>query len=397
MRASGKEGYGMDFKLNEEQRMLIETLSSTGKREDFKKLAVEVDRSGEFPAHLMKKYAGMGLLGMTLSPEYGGGGQPGIDAVLAIEQLAKFSPAIAAPVFESNVGPVRVIDTFGTEEQKRKILPGVCKGELSVSVCMTEPEAGSDLTSLKTKAVEDGDWYRLNGRKVFISGGGEASHYLVYCRFGDVPGPKGIGGLILEKGTPGFTFGKQEDLMGLRGMPSCDLIFDDVKVPKKNVVVKAGEFRNLMTTFDLERCGNASMCLGVAGGALEEAKAYALERKAFGRPICEFQDIQFRIVSMAMKLDAARLLVYRAATGAGGGFPSMYESAMAKCYANEMVAEVTSSAMQIFGGYGYSKEFAVERMHRDGLAWRVAGGTVQMLRITMASLLFGRRFDQRGT
>jgi len=385
----------MDFKLNEEQRMLIETLSSTGKREDFKKLAVEVDRSGEFPAHLMKKYAGMGLLGMTLSPEYGGGGQPGIDAVLAIEQLAKFSPAIAAPVFESNVGPVRVIDTFGTEEQKRKILPGVCKGELSVSVCMTEPEAGSDLTSLKTKAVEDGDWYRLNGRKVFISGGGEASHYLVYCRFGDLPGPKGIGGLILEKGTSGFTFGKQEDLMGLRGMPSCDLIFDDVKVPKKNIVVKAGEFRNLMTTFDLERCGNASMCLGVAGGALEEAKAYALERNAFGRPICEFQDIQFRIVSMAMKLDAARLLVYRAATGAGGGFPSMYESAMAKCYANEMVAEVTSAAMQIFGGYGYSKEFPVERMHRDGLAWRVAGGTVQMLRITMASLLFGRRFDQR--
>jgi alkylation response protein AidB-like acyl-CoA dehydrogenase len=387
----------MDFRLSEEQRMLIETLSSTGKREDFKKLAVEVDRSGEFPAHLLKKYAGMGLLGMTLSPEYGGGGQPGIDAVLAIEQLAKFSPAIAAPVFESNVGPVRVIDTFGTEEQKRKIIPGVCKGELSVSVSMTEPEAGSDLTSLKTKAVEDGDWYRINGRKVFISGGGEASHYLVYCRFGDIPGPKGIGGLILEKGTPGFTFGKQEDLMGLRGMPSCDLIFEDVKVPKKNVVVKAGEFRKLMTTFDLERCGNASMCLGVAGGALEEAKAYAVERKAFGRPICEFQDIQFRIVSMAMKLDAARLLVYRAATGAGGGFPSMYESAMAKCYSNEMVAEVTSAAMQIFGGYGYSKEFPLERMHRDGLAWRVAGGTVQMLRITMASLLFGRRFDQRGT
>jgi butyryl-CoA dehydrogenase len=150
-----------------------------------------------------------------------------------------------------------------------------------------------------------------------------------------------------------------------------------------------------MTTFDLERCGNASMCLGVAGGALEAAKEYALERKTFGRPICEFQDIQFRIVSMAMRLDAARLLVYRAATGAGGGFPSMYESAMAKCYANEMVAEVTSTAMQIFGGYGYSKEFPVERMHRDGLAWRVAGGTVQMLRITMASLLFGRRFDQR--
>ena len=385
----------MDFELNEEQRMLVDTVSALGRREDFRKLAAEIDRSGEFPRHLMRMYAELGLLGMALSPEYGGGGQPGINAILAIEELAKFSPTIAAPVFESNIGPVKVIDTFGSDGQKGAIIPGVCKGELSVSVCMTEPEAGSDLTSLSTKVVEDGDVYSLNGRKVFISGGGEASHYLVYCRFGDVPGPRGIGAVMIEKGTPGFTFGKQEVLMGLRGMPSCDLIFEDVKVPKEHVVVKAGEFRNLMTTFDLERCGNAAMCLGVAGGALEEAKAYAAERKAFGRPICEFQDIQFLIVDMAMKLDAARLLVYRAASGAGRGFPSMYESAMAKCFANEMAAEVSSTAMQVFGGYGYSKEFPVERMHRDALAWRVAGGTVQMLRITMASILFGRRFNQR--
>jgi butyryl-CoA dehydrogenase len=201
--------------------------------------------------------------------------------------------------------------------------------------------------------------------------------------------------VIVEKGTPGFSFGKQEEFMGLRGMPSCDLIFEDVKVPKDNVVVNAGGFRNLMTTFDLERCGNAAMCLGIAGGAVEEAKAYATERKAFGRPICEFQDIQFTIVDMATRLDAARMLVYRAATGAGRGFPSMYESAMAKCFANEMVAEVTSVAMQVFGGYGYSREFPVERMHRDALAWRVAGGTAQMLKITMASILFARRFNQR--
>ena len=385
----------MDFDLNEEQRMLVDMLRTMGKREDFKKLAVEIDRTGEFPAHLMKKYADLGLLGMTLSPEYGGGGQPGTNAILAIEELAKFGSMIATPVFESNIGPVRVIDTFGTQEQKSAIIPGVCKGELSVSVSMTEPEAGSDLTSLSTRLVEDEDGYVLNGRKVFISGGGEASHYLVYCRFGDTPGYKGIGGVILEKGTPGFTFGKQEEFMGLRGMPSCDLIFEDVKVPKEDVVIKAGGFRDLMTTFDLERCGNAAMCLGVAGGALEEAKAYAIERKAFGRPICEFQDIQFMIVNMATKLDAARLLVYRAATGAGRGFPSMYESAMGKCFANEMAVEVTNAAMQVFGGYGYSKEFPVERMHRDALAWRVAGGTVQMLRITMASILFARRFDQR--
>jgi alkylation response protein AidB-like acyl-CoA dehydrogenase len=375
--------------------MLVDMLRTMGKQESFKKLAVEIDKTGEYPTHLVKKYADLGLLGMTLAPEYGGGGQPATNAILAVEELAKFSPIIATPVFESNIGPVRAVDTLGTDEQRRTIIPGVCKGELSVSVCMTEPEAGSDLTSLSTKAVEDGDGYLLNGRKTFISGGGEASHYFVYCRFGDLPGYKGVGAVIVEKESPGFTFGKQEEFMGLRGMPSCDLIFEDVRIPRKNVVIGAGEFRNLMTTFDLERCGNAAMCLGVAGGALEEAKAYALERQAFGRPICEFQDIQFMIVDMAVKLDAARLLVYRAVAGAGRGFPSMYESAMGKCFANQMAVEVTNAAMQVFGGYGYSKEFPVERMHRDALAWRVAGGTAQMLKITMASILFGRRFNQR--
>jgi len=385
----------MDFNLNDEQQMLVDMLRKMGQREKFKELAVEIDRTGEFPRHLMAKYAELGLLGMTLSPEYGGGGHPGINAILALEELAKFSPMIAAPVFESTVGPVKVINNFGTEEQKRAIIPGVCKGELSVSVSMTEPGAGSDLVSLSTKLTPDGDDYILNGRKAFITGGGEASHYFVYCRFGDKPGYGGIGGVLVEKGAPGFSFGRQEEFMGLRGMPSCDLIFEDVHVPKENVVIRQGQFRELMTTFDLERCGNAAMCLGVAGGAVEEARRYATERSAFGRPICEFQDIQFKIVNMAMKLDAARLMVYRAALGAGRGFPSMYESAMGKCFANEMVVEVTDEAMLVFGGYGYSREFPVERMHRDALAWRVAGGTVQMLRITLASLLFARRFDQK--
>lgn len=384
----------MDFNLDKEQQMLVDTIRKMGRQENFRQLAVEIDETAEFPHHLLEKYAELGFLGMTLSEEYGGGGQPGINAILAIEELAKFSPMVAAPVFESNIGPVRVIDLFGSDEQKQRILPGVCRGDNSVSVCMTEPGAGSDLTSLRSKLVPDGDGYILNGTKAFITGGGYASHYLVYARFGDTPGYKGIGGVIVEKGAEGFSFGKQEEYMGLRGMPSCDLVFEDVRVPKENVVIEEGAFSKLMSVFDLERCGNAAMGLGVAGGALEEAKQYAMERKAFDRPICEFQDVQNRIVNMAMKLDAARLLVYRAALGAGRGFPSMYESAMGKCYSNEMVAEVTDEAMQIFGGYGYSREFPVERMHRDALAWRVAGGTVQMLRITMASILFARRFKQ---
>jgi len=385
----------MDFSFSKEQQMLIDTLRTMGNRENFKELAAQVDKTGEFPYHLLKKYAELGLLGMTLSPEHGGGGRPAIEAIITIEELAKFSPMIAAPVFESNVGPVRAIDIFGTQEQKKSIIPGVCKGERSVSVSMTEPEAGSDLTSLSTTAIDRGDTYILNGRKTFITGGGYASHYLVYSRFDNIPGYKGIGGLLVEKDSAGFTFGRQEEFMGLRGMPSCDLIFEDVEVPKKNVVVQPGDFRNLMMTFDIERCGNAAMCLGVAGGALEEAKAYVQQREAFGRPICEFQAVQFPIVDMAMQLDAARLLVYRAATGAGQGLPSMYESSMAKCFANEMVIDVTNAAMEAFGGYGYSTEFPAERMLRDGRAWRVAGGTMNMLKITIASLLFGRRFDQR--
>jgi alkylation response protein AidB-like acyl-CoA dehydrogenase len=385
----------MDFNLSEEQLILIETLRKMGERENFRELAAEVDKTAEFPHHLMKKFAELGLLGMSLSPEYGGGGQPSINAILAIEELAKFSPMIAASVFESNVGPVRVIDHFGTEEQKKKIIGGVCRGELSVSVCMTEPEAGSDLTSLTTHVEDKGDYLLLNGRKTFITGGGYASHYLVYTRFGDLKGYKGIGAVIAENGMPGFSFGKQEEFMGLRGMPSCDLIFEDVKIPKENLVLNQGEFKNLMLTFDIERCGNAAMCLGVAGGAVEEAKKYAQERTAFGRPICEFQAIQFMIADMTMQLDAARLLVYRAATGAGKGLPSIYEASLAKCFANEMVIDVTNKAMEVFGGYGYSREFPIERMVRDGRAWCVAGGTIQMLRITLASMIFGRRFDQR--
>lgn len=385
----------MDFKLTEEQQLLVSTLREMGEKENFKDLAAKVDKTGEFPWELMTRYADMGLLGMTLSTEYGGQDQGALTAVLAIEELAKFSPMMAAPVFESNVGPVRVVDMFGTPEQKEKIVKGVTSGNLSVSVCMTEPEAGCDLTNLCTTVVPDGEDYILNGRKVFITGGGEASHYLVYTRFGDVTGYKGIGAVLAEKGMEGFTFGPQEDLMGLRGMPSCDLIFEDVRIPKENVVLQQGEFKNLMMTFDIERCGNAAMCLGVAGGALEEARQYATQRECFGRPICEFQDIQFKIVDMATRLDAARLLVYRAAEGAGGGLPSIYEASMAKLFANEMVVDVTSTAAQVFGGYGYSKEFPVERMVRDARAWWVAGGTTSMLRTTLASVLFARRFDQR--
>ncbi len=385
----------MNFTLSEEQQMLVAMIRDLGEKEKFRELAKKVDETCEFPMHLLPLYANLGLLGMTLSPEYGGGGQPLINAVLAIEELAKFSPMIAAPVFESSVGPIKAVDILGTETQKQKLIPGACSGKYSVSAAMTEPEAGSDLTSLTSNAIENGNYYVLNGRKCFITGGGHASHYLVYTRFNQTKGYKGIGCLIAEKGMEGFSFGKQEKFMGLHGMPSCDLIFEDVRIPKENLILKPGEFNRLMATFHIERCGNAAMCLGIAGSALEEARKYASERTAFGKPICEFQAIQFMIADMAMKLDAARLLVYRAAENAGGDLPSIYEASLAKAYANEMVIEVTNLAMQIFGGYGYSSEFPIERMYRDAKAWGVAGGTIQMLKIGIAGILFGKRFNQR--
>jgi len=385
----------MDFKLTREQTMMIDSIKNMARKEKFKELAVEIEEGCKFPEYLVPKFAEMGLLGMCLSNQYGGSGEDTLTAILAIEELAKYSSIIATPVFESNVGPVRVIDMFGTSKQKEEIIPAVCNGEYSVSVSMTEPDGGSDLTALKTNLLDQGDHYVLNGKKCFISGGGHASHYLVYSRFNEIPGPKGIGAVILKKGTEGFTFGKQEQFMGLRGMPSCDLYFDDVIIPKSDVVIEAGNFGKLMLSFDIERCGNAAMCLGIAGGAFEAAKAYAQLRTAFDRPIYEFQAIQFLIADMAIQLDAARLLVYRASQNASQGLPSMYETCMGKCFANEMVKDVTDKAMQVFGGYGYSKELQIERMVRDARAWGLAGGTLQMQRIAIASAIFGRRFNQR--
>jgi butyryl-CoA dehydrogenase len=264
-----------------------------------------------------------------------------------------------------------------------------------ISVGMTEPEAGSALTDLNTGAVLDGDHYVVNGMKCFVTGGGEADVYVTYVRLSEQKGAKGIGGLIIEKGTPGFSFGKQEQFMGFRGTPSCDLIFEDCHVPKENLVVRKGEFRKLMTAFNLERCGNAAMCLGIAQGALEEAMSYSQQRKQWGKEICKFQAIQFMLADMALKVEAARLLIYRATVNAATGLPVPLEANLAKCFANQMVREVTGRALQVHGGYGYSKDYPIERMFRDGWGWGIAGGTIEMQKITIASLLLNRRFDQR--
>jgi len=385
----------MDFQLNEEQLMLKKLAHDLAEKEFRPKAAEWESKAEHMTEEDIKKLADLGLLGLPISVKYGGQGRTAFEALLAIEELARVSIIAAGPVFESSVGPVRVIEQFGTEEQKQRYIPAVCRGECLIAVGMTEPEAGSALTDLSTRAVLKGDHYVVNGMKRFISGGGRSDVYVVYVRLSDQKGAKGIGGLLIEKGTPGFSFGKQEQFMGMRGMPSCDLIFEDCHVPKDNLVIKEGDFRKLMTAFDLERCGNATMCLGIAQGALEEALSYSQQRKQWGKEICEFQAVQFMLADMALKVDASRLLIYRAAVNAAAGLPIPLEANMAKSFANQMAREVTGMALQIHGGYGYSKDYPVERMMRDAWGWGLAGGTLEIQKITMASMLLHRRFDQR--
>ncbi len=385
----------MDFQLTEEQMMLKKMVHDLAEKE-FRPRAAEWEaRAEHMPISYLKKLSELGLLGLCLPVQYGGQGRSAFEAVLAIEELARISSVSASPVFESNVGPVKVIEQFGTEEQKLKYMPPVCRGESLISIGMTEPEAGSALTDLSTRAMLDGDHYVVNGQKRFCTGGGESDAYMVYVRLSEQKGAKGIGGLVIEKGTPGFTFGKQEQLMGLRGMPSCDLIFDNCKVPRENLVVKEGDFRKLMLAFDLERCGNATMCLGIAQGALEEALAYAQSRRQWGKEICEFQAIQLMLADMALRVEAARLLIYRATVNASTGLPVPLEANLAKCFANQMAREVTGMALQVHGGYGYSKDYPVERMMRDAWGWGLAGGTIEIQKVAIASMLLRRRFDQR--
>ena len=385
----------MDFQLNEEQRIFKKTVHDFADQRMAPLVPTWEEKGSFVETDLLSQYAEIGLLGITLPEEYGGSGLAAFDAVLAIEELARVSPIAAMPVFETSVGPIRVVELFGTEDQKKRFIPPACTGEKLMAVAMTEPEVGSALTDLQTRAVLKGEHYIINGQKRFISGGGHSDLYMVYVRLSETKGAKGIGGIVVEKGRSGFTFGKQETFLGLHGMPSCDLIFEDCLVPKENLVVPEGGFAKLMQAFDVERCGNATMSLGIAWGALEASKKYSQERKAFGKPICEFQAVQFLLADMAMKVEAARLLIYRAAVNAGQGLPSVFESSIAKCFANEIGKEVTDMALQVFGGYGYSKEYPIERMLRDSRGWPVAGGTVQIQRINIAGAMLGRRFSQR--
>ena len=385
----------MDFQLSEEQKELKETVRRYA-RERLTPIAEEIEQSGEPPSsELVREFAQMGYLGINIPEELGGQGLSNLDALIVVEELGRVSSAVAFPVFESCVGPVRAIEKFASRELAEEVVPAVCAGEKVIAIAMSEPAAGSALTDLKTRADVQGDEVVLSGTKRWCSGGGHADGYLVYCRFTDQPGAKSIGAVYVEKGTPGLSFGRPEHLMGFRGVPSSDLYFDNVRVPMKNVVLPAGGFGKLMAAFDLERCGNATMALAQAAAALADVSEYVQEREQFGKPIIDFQAVQLKLAEMKMQVEASRLLIWRAAVDAEQGFPSISASSVAKCFANEIARTVTGNALQLMGGYGYSKEYPMERRFRDAWGWGIAGGAIDIQKINIASAMIGRRFNQR--
>jgi len=386
----------MDFSLSEDQRALQESVRKFATSE-LSDIAVEVEKSGESPGPgVMKKFADMGYLGVNLPTELGGQGLGHLEAVIVMEEIAKISSPLAFPVFESSFGPLLAVVHFAPDELKQRIVPQVCAGEMIVAVAMSEPNAGTALTDLTTKAEAVGDEIVITGNKRWCSGAGHSGAYVVYCRMSDAPGAHGIGAVLVEKDRAGVSFGKPEFHMGLRGVQSADIFFDNVRVPAGNQIVPAGGFKQLMEAFDLERCGNTTMSLAIAQSALDYVLEYVQERHQFGKPIVDFQAVQLHLAEMKMKCDAARLLLYRAITNASTGLPTVGESSIAKCYANEIARDVTGKAVQLMGGYGFSTEYPIEQKMRDAWAWGIAGGTIDIQKVNIAASMVGRRFSQRG-
>lgn len=316
-----------------------------------------------------------------------------MDALVVIEELGKECQIAAFQVFEANTGPARVIDLFGTAEQKSRFLPPIIAGEVTLAVSISEPDAGSAATDLTTSARLDGDEYVINGTKRWCSGGGHAEQYLVYARIDGEPGARGIGALVVDGDSPGLTFGPQERLLGFHGIPSADMFFDDVRVPADNLIVKG--FKQLFTAFSIERLGNSTMSLAIGQACLDRTARYIQDRRQFGKPIVEFQSVQTTFADMVLQVEATRLLVLRAATKAGRGAPASLEASIAKCFANEMAKRVSDLAMGLHGGYGYSEEYGIERYHRDAHGWALGGGTPTIQRTRVVSEYLGRSFNQR--
>ena len=381
----------MNFTLSKEHEM-ARTLFREFAEKEVKPLAQEVDETEHFPRETVEKMAKNGFLGIPVPKEYGGQGCDPLAYAMCVEELSKVCGTTGVIVSAHTSLCCDPIQTYGTEEQKQKYLVPLAKGEKLGAFGLTEPGAGTDAQGQQTKAVLDGDEWVLNGTKIFITNGKEADVYVVIAVTGTVEKrgrmQKEISAFIVEKGTPGFTFGTKEKKMGIRGSATYELIFTDCRIPKENLLGKQGEgFKIAMHTLDGGRIGIAAQALGLAEGALERTVEYVKERKQFGRSIGQFQNTQFQLADMATKVQAAQMMVYRAAVAKGTQKEYGYEAAMAKLYAAEVAMEVTTKAVQLHGGYGYIREYDVERMMRDAKITEIYEGTSEVQRMVISSNL----------
>ena len=378
----------MDFELSPDQKMVREEVRKFAEKE-LEPVAPEVDRSGEFPWGNIKKLASMGLLGMIIPEEYGGAGLDFVSLAIAVEELSRCCASTGIIVAVTNSLAAYPILAFGTEEQKRRYLPRLAQGEMIGAFALTEAAAGSDPVSIETTAVLDGNHYVLNGTKRFITNGTEAGVYLVFAYTNRELRHKGISAFLVDRDTPGFSVGKHEDLLGIRATGNCELYFEDVRIPRESLLGEEGQgFKIAMNVFDTSRVDVAAQAVGIAQGALDAAVKYAKERVQFGKPIAEFQMIQTMIADMATRIEAARWLTYRAASLKDRGVGRISrESSMAKLFASQTAVECTRMAIQVFGGYGYTRDYPVERMYRDAKITEIYEGTSEIQRIVIARSL----------
>ena len=360
--------------------------------------AAEVDRSEEYPWDTVAKLTESGFMGMTIPPEHGGLGLGYLDAVLVIEQLAQACGVTARIVVEANMGAIGAIMKFGNEAQRARAAALVLAGD-KPAICITEPEAGSAATEMRTTAVRQGDRYLLNGAKHWITGGGVSRLHLIFARVVEDDEFLGIGGFIAVAGEDkGLKVGRREPAMGLRGIPETEMVFEDLEIPAEMALIPPEGLRRgfagLMRAYNSQRVGAATVALGIAEGAFDLAVAYAKTRRQFGRPIAEFQGLQWMLADMSIGIAAAQALVYKAAAGAGDGFPDMRDAAQAKILASETAIRVTNDALQIHGAAGYSRNLPLERMVRDARMFTIGGGTAQVLRTQVASSLLDMKLPQ---
>ncbi|MBI6871766.1 acyl-CoA dehydrogenase [Clostridium aciditolerans] len=378
----------MNFEPTKEQELVRQMVREFAEKE-VKPIASEIDRTEEFPMENVKKMAKYGMMGIPFSKEYGGAGGDTQSYIMAVEELSKVCATTGVILSAHTSLCASLINEFGTEEQKRKYLVPLAKGEKLGAFGLTEPNAGTDAAGQQSVAVLEGDHYVLNGSKIFITNGGKADIFVVFAMTDRSKGVKGISGFIIEKGFPGFSIGKVEDKMGIRASSTTELIFEDCIVPAENLVGKEGKgFGIAMKSLDGGRIGIAAQALGIAEGAFEEAKNYMKERKQFGKSLDKFQGLSWIMADMDVAIESARHLVYLAAWKKDNKLPYSVDAARAKLHAANVAMDVTTKALQLFGGYGYTKDYPVERMMRDAKITEIYEGTSQVQRMVISGNIF---------